>query len=159
MSVQAKHETPLIKVRGLKKYFPIHKGIISRHVGDVRAVDGLSFDVGRQETLSLVGESGCGKTTAGRSLLKLLEPTAGSAEYRPDPDAPGVNLFDLNPRAMRPYRRDLQIIFQDPFSSLNPRFHVARSSARPCASTAWPRAPSSRTASTGSSRRWACDPR
>lgn len=124
MSVQAKHETPLIKVRGLKKYFPIHKGIISRHVGDVRAVDGLSFDVGRQETLSLVGESGCGKTTAGRSLLKLLEPTAGSAEYRPDPDAPGVNLFDLNPRAMRPYRRDLQIIFQDPFSSLNPRFHV-----------------------------------
>ena len=124
MSAQANQAPPLIRVRGLKKFFPIHKGIIARHVGDVRAVDGVDFDIGRQETLSLVGESGCGKTTAGRSLLKLLEPTAGSAEYRPDPDGPAVNLFDLGPRRMRPYRRDLQIIFQDPFSSLNPRFHV-----------------------------------
>jgi oligopeptide transport system ATP-binding protein len=114
----------LLEVRDLKKYFPIHKGILSRHVGDVKAVDGLNFDLARQETLSLVGESGCGKTTAGRTLLRLYDPTAGSAIYRPEPDSDGIDLFQLSQGEMRPYRRDLQIIFQDPYGSLNPRITV-----------------------------------
>jgi len=117
-------EEPLIEVQGLKKYFPIHKGLLSRHVGDVKAVDGVSFEVGRNETLSLVGESGCGKTTCGRALLRLLEPTAGSAHYRSEPGAAPVDLFNLPVRELREIRRDLQIIFQDPFASLNPRITV-----------------------------------
>lgn len=115
---------PMIEVRDLTKYFPIRKGVFARHVGDVKAVDGISFDVGRQETVSLVGESGCGKTTAGRTLLRLLAPTGGSALYRPYLGADPINLFELSSRAMRPYRRDLQIIFQDPYASLNPRITV-----------------------------------
>ncbi|MBL4771586.1 MAG: dipeptide ABC transporter ATP-binding protein [Planctomycetes bacterium] len=115
---------PLLEVRGLKKYFPIHKGIMSRHVADVKAVDGMDFVVHHGETLSLVGESGCGKTTAGRSLLRLLEPTGGSAIYRPTPDSEPVNLFELSNSDMRECRKDLQIIFQDPFASLNPRITV-----------------------------------
>ncbi|HKX46895.1 MAG TPA: oligopeptide/dipeptide ABC transporter ATP-binding protein [Planctomycetota bacterium] len=113
---------PLIEVRDLAKWFPIRKGVFGRHVGDVKAVDGVSFDVARRETLSLVGESGCGKTTAGRSLLRLLEPTGGSALYH---SAAGtVDLFAETQRGMRRHRRDLQIIFQDPFASLNPRMTV-----------------------------------
>ena len=114
----------LLEVTGLKKYFPIYRGILSRHVGDVKAVDGIDFTLGRQETLSVVGESGCGKTTAGRSLLRLLTPTAGEALYWPEPGAPQVNLFGLSEKKMRALRRDLQIIFQDPFGSLNPRITV-----------------------------------
>ena len=114
----------LLEVTGLKKYFPIHRGILSRHVGDVKAVDGIDFTLGRQETLSLVGESGCGKTTAGRSLLRLLTPTAGEALYRAEPGSAQVDLFGLSERKMRALRRDLQIIFQDPFGSLNPRITV-----------------------------------
>ena len=109
----------LIQVEGLKKYFPIRKGVFSRHVGDVKAVDGLSFEVGHKETLSLVGESGCGKTTAGRTLLRLLEPTAGKALYTPE--GREIDLFNLSRKDMKVVRRDLQIIFQDPYSSLNPR--------------------------------------
>jgi oligopeptide transport system ATP-binding protein len=120
----ARGEQPLIEVTDLRKFFPIHKGVFSRHVGDVRAVDGVSFRIGRQETVSLVGESGCGKTTAGRSLLRLIEPSGGRARYWPDPDQPGVELFEQSKRAMRGLRRDLQIIFQDPYSSLNPRMTV-----------------------------------
>lgn len=112
---------PLIEVADLRKYFPVHKGVFSKHVGDVKAVDGLSFTVGHNETLSLVGESGCGKTTAGRTLLRLLEPTGGSALYRPSPESPATDLFGLTRGEMRAYRTDLQIIFQDPYSSLNPR--------------------------------------
>jgi oligopeptide transport system ATP-binding protein len=115
---------PLIEVKGLKKYFPIRKGLLSRHVADVKAVDGIDFTVGRRETLSLVGESGCGKTTAGRSLLRLIEPTAGTATYRPDANGDPINLFSLPSYEMRSYRRDLQIIFQDPYASLNPRITV-----------------------------------
>jgi oligopeptide/dipeptide ABC transporter ATP-binding protein len=122
-----KADPPLLEVTGLKKYFPIHRGIFSRHVGDVKAVDGMSFTLGRKETLSLVGESGCGKTTAGRTILRLYEPTAGKAIYRPDPTdphGPVIDIFDLSEREMRPYRREMQIIFQDPYGSLNPRITV-----------------------------------
>ncbi len=114
----------LIEVSGLKKHFPIQKGVFGRHVGDVKAVDGVSFHVGRRETLSLVGESGCGKTTAGRSLLRLIEPTAGEAHYYPEQGGAAVDLFRLPQGDLRQYRRDLQIIFQDPFGSLNPRITV-----------------------------------
>ncbi|MEM7306509.1 MAG: ABC transporter ATP-binding protein [Planctomycetota bacterium] len=118
-------EEPLIRLTGLKKYFPVEKGVFRRHVGDVKAVDDVSFQVGRQETLSLVGESGCGKTTAGRSLLRLIEPTAGEALYCAEPGAAPIDLFELSTKDMRRRRRDLQIIFQDPFASLNPRMSVS----------------------------------
>ena len=116
--------TPLLEVTGLTKHFPLARGVFRRRAGDVRAVDGLDFTLVRRETLSLVGESGCGKTTAGRTLLRLLEPTAGQALYHATDGAPPVDLFRLSQRALRPLRRDLQIIFQDPFASLNPRFTV-----------------------------------
>lgn len=109
---------PLIEVRDLKKYFPIKKGILGRVAGHVQAVNGISFDIMPRETLGLVGESGCGKTTAGRSLLRLIEPTAGAATYK------GSDLFQLPPDQLRRVRKNLQIIFQDPFSSLNPRMTV-----------------------------------
>ncbi len=112
---------PLIEVQGLRKYFPIRKGIVSRHVGDVKAVDDVSFTVGARETVSLVGESGCGKTTTGRTLLRLLEPTAGRALYRREPGGEAEDLFTVSRSRLRELRRDLQIIFQDPYSSLNPR--------------------------------------
>jgi oligopeptide transport system ATP-binding protein len=116
--------TPLLEVTGLTKHFPLAQGVFRRRAGAVRAVDGLDFTLGRSETLALVGESGCGKTTAGRTLLRLLEPTAGRALYRAADDTPPVDLFQLSERALRPLRRDLQIVFQDPFASLNPRFTV-----------------------------------
>ncbi len=116
--------TSLLSVRDLRKFFPIRRGILARHAGDVRAVDGVSFDIGRCETLSLVGESGCGKTTTGRTLLRLLEPTGGSAIYRPEDASDPVDLFALPQRELRRWRRELQIIFQDPYSSLNPRTTV-----------------------------------
>jgi oligopeptide/dipeptide ABC transporter ATP-binding protein len=108
----------LLDVRGLKKYFPIRGGFFGRERGAVRAVDGVSFWLGRGETLGLVGESGSGKTTAGRTLLRLIEPTAGSAVFN------GTNIFDMERRELQRLRRKAQIVFQDPFASLNPRMTV-----------------------------------
>jgi len=125
MSAQAVQGQAMLEVSGLKKYFPVMRGVFRKHVGDVKAVDDVSFTLGRKETLSLVGESGCGKTTAGRSVLRLIEPTAGRALYRPPGSNDQVDLFSLSRGEMRAMRRDLQIIFQDPFASLNPRMSVS----------------------------------
>jgi oligopeptide/dipeptide ABC transporter ATP-binding protein len=108
----------LLVVRGLKKYFPIRKGLFNRHVGDVKAVDGVSFFLRKGETLGMVGESGCGKSTTGRALLNLIEPTAGAALFG------GRNIFEMDRGELRRLRRKAQIVFQDPFSSLNPRMTV-----------------------------------
>ena len=105
----------LLEVSDLKKHFPIHKGVFSRVSGHVYAVDGVSFTIRRGETLGLVGESGCGKSTVGRTLLKLLEPTGGT--IRVD----GQDITHLDRAAMLPYRRRMQMIYQDPYASLNPR--------------------------------------
>ena len=109
--------TPLI-VKNLKKHFLISKGFLSREVDRVHAVDGISFQVRRGKTLGLVGESGCGKTTAGKTILKLIEPTAGEIFYE------GIDITNYSRREMKRLRREMQFIFQDPFSSLNPRMTV-----------------------------------
>jgi len=106
---------PLLAVEGLKKHFPIHTGVFSRVSGQVYAVDGVSFHIERGETLGLVGESGCGKSTVDRTLLKLLEPTAGRILVR------GHDITNLDQTQMLPYRRQMQMIYQDPYASLNPR--------------------------------------
>ena len=108
----------LLQIRDLRTYFPIRSPLLSRHLGDVRAVDGVTLDVEDGETLGLVGESGCGKSTLGRSILRLIEPTAGSIEFE------GRNILALSYAEMRDMRRRMQIIFQDPYASLNPRMRV-----------------------------------
>ncbi|HZY92819.1 MAG TPA: ABC transporter ATP-binding protein [Thermoplasmata archaeon] len=163
----------LLSVRNLRKYFPIRGGLFSSHIGDVRAVDGVSFDVRQGETVGLVGESGCGKTTVGRLILRLIDPTSGHTFYRPTPEAaqrmeeiyqalgpqyqsldadgrklppngPALlreldqlakqfSLYRMNPRQLHKLRGKLQIVFQDPFSSLSPRMLVRDIVAEPLA--------------------------
>ena len=109
---------PLLKVENLKKYFPITRGILGREVGAVHAVEDVSFEIAHAQTLGLVGESGCGKTTVGRTILRLIEPTEGEVVFE------GEDILKLGGFALRELRKKMQIIFQDPFSSLNPRMTV-----------------------------------
>jgi len=119
MSVQDAAAAPLLEVRGLRMHFPVTEGMIARrHIGDVKAVDGVDLAIRRGETLGLVGESGCGKTTMGRCILRLEKPTAGEILYD------GVDIAKLDRRELVALRRRIQVIFQDPYSSLNPRQKV-----------------------------------
>ena len=126
----------LLEVKGLKKYFPIQKGLLRRTVGNVKAVDDVNFYVRDGETLGLVGESGCGKSTAGRSIIRLYEPTAGQVLFRSRALASNggeklVNLLDLSPEEMKLIRREISMVFQDPINSLNPRMTVSDIVAEP----------------------------
>src|SRR6476661_9893476 len=113
--------TTLVEVRDLVKHFPIHGGILQRTVATVQAVDGVSFTIEKGETLGLVGESGCGKTTVGRLLLRLIDVTSGSIIFD------GTDITRLTGSALKPYRRRMQIIFQDPYASLDPRTPIGDS--------------------------------
>lgn len=112
----------LLEVRNLKKYFPVRRGVLRRVVAHVKAVDGVSFFIREGETLGLVGESGCGKTTAGRTILRLIDPTDGNIIFHNNGQA--VDIARISNRAMKSLRRQMQIIFQDPYSSLNPRMTI-----------------------------------
>lgn len=116
---------PLLRVKGLKKYFPVKKGLLARTAGYVKAVDDVSFHVNEGETLGIVGESGCGKSTTGRMLMRLLEPTEGIVEFD------GKELTALSSEEMRKTRRDIQMVFQDPYASLNPRHTIERILSEP----------------------------
>jgi oligopeptide transport system ATP-binding protein len=126
MTVAAIDTKPLLEVRGLQMHFPVTEGIvINRKIGEVKAVDGIDFTVGRGETLGLVGESGCGKTTTGRCILRLEKPTAGEILYD------GVDIAKMDRKDLLALRRRIQVIFQDPYSSLNPRMKVGEIIAEP----------------------------
>ncbi len=118
---------PLLEVRDLKKHFPIRKGLLSRVAAQVYAVDGISFTIEEGETLGLVGESGCGKSTAAKCIMRLIPPSTGEVRLR------GERIDHLSPAAMRRYRRELQFVFQDPYSSLNPRLSIGAIVGEPLA--------------------------
>lgn len=120
-------DRPLITIRDLCVYFPVRKGLLRRHVDDIKAVDQVSLDIARGRTLALVGESGSGKTTLGRALLGLVRPTAGTVDFE------GTDLAQLDRATFKPYRKDLQIVFQDPQSSLNPRLTIGSILTEPMA--------------------------
>jgi peptide/nickel transport system ATP-binding protein/oligopeptide transport system ATP-binding protein len=115
------NEAPLVEVNNLVKYFPVRAGLLQRVVNHVKAVDDVSFFVKKGETLGMVGESGCGKTTIGRTMLRLVEPTSGSVKFQ------GKDVFSLPARELKTVRRDMQIIFQDPYASLDPRVPIGES--------------------------------
>lgn len=120
------NSTPLLTVKNLVKYFPVHRGVFGGASNYVKAVDGVSFTLHRGETLGLAGESGCGKTTVGRALLRLLEGARGEVYFKDSP-----NLLTIGQKEMKPYRKKMQIIFQDPYSSLNPRLTVGSAIREP----------------------------
>lgn len=133
---KAKGSDVLLEVKGLKKYFPIQKGLLRKTVGYVKAVDDVNFYVREGETLGLVGESGCGKSTAGRSIIRLYEPTAGQVLFKSRALASNggdkmVNLLDLSPEDMKTVRKEISMVFQDPVNSLNPRMTVSDIVAEP----------------------------
>ncbi len=120
-NLQTNGKSDLLVVKDLVKYFPVRGGILQRTVAQVQAVDRVSFSVKRGETLGLVGESGCGKTTVGRSILRLIEPTSGQVSFN------GQDILQMKPKTLKALRRDMQIIFQDPYASLNPRMPIGES--------------------------------
>jgi oligopeptide transport system ATP-binding protein len=127
VSTKTPENEPLLRVENLKMYFPIRRGVFQSHVGDIKAVDDVSFSVLKGETLGLVGESGCGKTTTGRAIIRIYTPTAGHAYFN------GVDLAALKGTELRLMRRKMQMIFQDPYASLNPRMSVAGIVSEPLA--------------------------
>jgi oligopeptide/dipeptide ABC transporter ATP-binding protein len=129
----------VLEVDGLFKEFPIRSGLLQRETGRVRAVQDVSFSIGRGETLALVGESGCGKTTVARCILRALPPTAGAIRFSPEPGRT-IDMAPLSRRALRPLRRHIQMIFQDPYASLNPRMMVGDIIAEPMLVNAVPAA-------------------
>jgi oligopeptide/dipeptide ABC transporter ATP-binding protein len=126
---QAQMNQPLVRVEGLQKFFPVEAGLFRRSSSQIHAVDGISFEIGRGQSLGLVGESGCGKTTTGKMLVKLIEPTAGKMWLQSNGTA--VELNTLKGREMKNFRRKVQMIFQDPYESLNPRLTIFDTVAEP----------------------------
>jgi oligopeptide/dipeptide ABC transporter ATP-binding protein len=118
-------DNSLVRIRGLKKHFPIHAGLLKRQVDSVKAVDGVDLDIARGESVGLVGESGCGKTTLGKTLLRLIDPTEGVVEFD------GENIADVDRERLNELRQDIQMVFQDPDSSLNPRRTVQKTLMEP----------------------------